>query len=134
MRIAKSEQTREGYLAVLAEHSTAVQRGMLNGKVGLRLVEPMARRGSEAQATHCREGEAGHDDLLKGTTGGTPRPQTVSPNFSRVCGIGVSHLKGSIVMRQTGCRLFGFCLGKRVRTEEPDEGNLQVRVCGGSAG
>jgi len=37
-------------------------------------------------------------------------------------------------MRQSGCRLIGFLPGERVRTEEPDEGNLQVRVCGEGAG
>ena len=47
-------------------------------RVGLWLVEPTARRGTEAQGTHLREGEAGHNVLPKGTTGGTSRPQTVS--------------------------------------------------------
>lgn len=34
--------------------------------------------GTCAQGTHFREGEAGHNVLLKGNTGGTQRPQTVS--------------------------------------------------------
>jgi hypothetical protein len=42
--------------------------------------------------------------------------------------------KGSKVVRHSGCRLSGWWFGKRTWTEEPDEGNLQVRVCGGSAG
>ncbi len=49
-RIAKSEQTRDGLLAVLAEHSTDV--GAL---------VPAGRWGSETQTTHCREGEVGHN-------------------------------------------------------------------------
>ena len=40
--------------------------------------------GSEAQASHYREGEAGCDVLLGGTIGGTERPQTVPPNSSKV--------------------------------------------------
>ena len=51
-RIAKSEQTRDGLLAVLADNST--DAGALF---------PAGRWGSEAQATHCREGEARHNDL-----------------------------------------------------------------------
>ncbi len=37
-----------------------------------------ARWGSEAQATHCREGEAGHNVSLVGTMGDTQRSQTIS--------------------------------------------------------
>ena len=36
------------------------------------------RWGSEAQATHCREGEAGYNVSLEGTMGGTQRPQTMT--------------------------------------------------------
>jgi len=46
---------------------------MLDGKVGLRLVEPTARKGSYAQATHFREGEAGPFD----------RPDSMC--FQKVC-------------------------------------------------
>jgi hypothetical protein len=51
-RIAKSEQTRDGLLAVLVDHST---------DVGTLVVA--VRWGSETQATHRREGEAGYNDL-----------------------------------------------------------------------
>jgi group II intron reverse transcriptase/maturase len=42
------------------------------------------RWGSEAQATHCREGEAGHDIPLKGKMGDTLRSQTVSTRLQRI--------------------------------------------------
>ncbi len=74
VRIANSEQSRDGHLAVLVDHSTDGQVYKIHTPV---------RWGSEAQATHCREGEAGHNVLSKGTTGGTPRPQTVSPQLRR---------------------------------------------------
>ncbi len=51
-RIANSEQTRDGLLAVLADHSTDVGTLVL-----------AVRWGSETQATHCREGEAGYNDF-----------------------------------------------------------------------
>jgi len=38
----------------------------------------MGRWGSEAQATHCREGEAGHNVSLVGTMGDTQMSQTIS--------------------------------------------------------
>jgi len=40
--------------------------------------------GTEAQGTHGREGEAGHNVSLDGTTGGTSRPQTVSTELQRI--------------------------------------------------
>ena len=40
-------------------------------------------------------------------------------------------LRGSIVVRQTGSCLFGLRRGQTSGAEEPDEGNLQVRICGG---
>ncbi len=42
------------------------------------------RWGSEAQATHCREGEAGYDVLLKGKMGDTSRSQTVSTKLQQI--------------------------------------------------
>jgi retron-type reverse transcriptase len=42
------------------------------------------RWGSEAQATHLREGEAGYDVLLKGKMGDTSRSQTVSTRLQRI--------------------------------------------------
>ncbi len=36
-------------------------------------------------------------------------------------------------MRHTGCRLYGRRPGKRAGSEEPYEGNLHVRICGGRA-
>ena len=64
------------------------------------------RWGSEAQATHCREGEAGYNVSLEGTMGGTPRPQTIKTETQGIAN--KTFLMGSKVMRQTGCRLFGF--------------------------
>ena len=49
----------------------------------LRTAKP-GRWGSEAQATHCREGEAGYDVLLKGKMGDTSRSQTVSTKLQRI--------------------------------------------------
>ena len=51
-----TEACRDGLLEVLAERST---EGRLSGHSPERSV----RWGSEAQATHCREGEAGHNAL-----------------------------------------------------------------------
>ena len=42
------------------------------------------RWGSETQATHCSEGEAGHNDLSSGTAEDTQRSQSASPEFGRV--------------------------------------------------
>jgi len=42
------------------------------------------RWGSEAQATHWREGEAGYDVLVKGKMGDTPRSQTISTKLQRI--------------------------------------------------
>jgi len=69
VRIAKSERTWDEHLEVLVDHITDGQCYISYWPV---------RWGSEAQATHCREGEAGHNVLPRGTTGGTPGPQTVS--------------------------------------------------------
>ncbi|RLD03060.1 MAG: hypothetical protein DRI65_13680 [Chloroflexota bacterium] len=63
---------RDGDAVVLADHSTD---GREVGRLG--------RWGTETQGTHFREGEAGHNDLSKGTTGGTPGPQTVSLQLRR---------------------------------------------------
>ncbi len=52
-RIANSERTGDGLLEVLADHSTD----------GSGIAES-GRWGTEAQGTHCREGEAGYDVLL----------------------------------------------------------------------
>jgi RNA-directed DNA polymerase len=42
------------------------------------------RWGSKAQATRCREGEAGYNVLLKGNMGDTSRSQTVSTKLQRI--------------------------------------------------
>ena len=42
------------------------------------------RWGSKAQATRCREGEAGHNVLLKGNMGDTSRSQTISTKLQRI--------------------------------------------------
>jgi RNA-directed DNA polymerase len=42
------------------------------------------RWGTEAQGTHCREGETGHNILLKGKMGDTSRSQTVSTKLQRI--------------------------------------------------
>jgi len=56
---SESEGTREGLLAVVAEHSTD------------ELVTSSGRWGTETQGTHFREGEAGHNVLFGGNTGDT---------------------------------------------------------------
>ena len=43
-----------------------------------------SRWGTEAQGTHRREGEAGHNVLLEGNTGDTSRSQTVSTKLERI--------------------------------------------------
>lgn len=65
-RIAKSEQTWDKHSEVLADHSTEAGN------------QPAGRWGSEAQATHCREGEAGHNVSLEGTMGDTQKSPTIS--------------------------------------------------------
>ena len=62
-----NEQTRDGHSEVLADHSTEGSEGMES-----------VRWGSEAQATHCREGEAGYNVSLEGTMGDTQRSPTIS--------------------------------------------------------
>ena len=42
------------------------------------------RWGTEAQGTHCREGEAGHNVLVEGKMGDTPRLQTISTKLHRI--------------------------------------------------
>ena len=42
------------------------------------------RRGTEAQGTRCREGDAGHDVLPGGTTGETSSSQTVSTKLRQI--------------------------------------------------
>ncbi len=42
------------------------------------------RWGTETQGTHCREGEAGHNVLLKGNMGDTSRSQTVSTKLQQI--------------------------------------------------
>ena len=54
------KRPRDGLLAVLVEHSTDVVAASYDVKWG-----------SDAKATHRREGEAGHNVLCCGTTGGT---------------------------------------------------------------
>jgi len=85
-----NEQTRDEHTEVLADHST-------EGSDNLESV----RWGSEAQATHRREGEAGYNVSLEGTMGDTQRSQTISTEFQGIAKV------GSKVMRQSGCRLIG---------------------------
>jgi RNA-directed DNA polymerase len=40
--------------------------------------------GTEAQGTHCREGDTRHNALLDGKTGDTSRPQTVSSKLQKI--------------------------------------------------
>ena len=63
-----------GQMAVLAEHSTE----------GLRLMLRPRRWGTEAQGTHCREGEAGHHVLLEGDMGDTSRSPTIATKLQRI--------------------------------------------------
>jgi hypothetical protein len=70
VRIAKSEQSRDEHLEVLADHSTDVRVTIL-----------ALRWGSDVQATHCRKGEARHNVLLQGTTGRTLTPKA-APIFA----------------------------------------------------
>ena len=44
----------------------------------------MERWGSGAQATHCREGEAGYNVFSEGTMGDTQRSQTISPDHRKI--------------------------------------------------
>jgi RNA-directed DNA polymerase len=44
----------------------------------------LVRWGTEVQGTHWREGEAGHDVLLGGEMGDTPRSQTVSTKLQQI--------------------------------------------------
>ena len=78
------------------------------------------RRGTEAQGTRCREGEAGHDVSLEGNMGETSSSQTVytEPQWS------AKDTMGCIVMRQSGVNA--------LITEEPDERIVHVRICGGA--
>ncbi len=60
-------------MEVLADHSTDVGAEVLAG-----------RWGSDVQATHCREGEAGHNVLLGGKMGDTLRSQTISTQLQQI--------------------------------------------------
>ncbi len=42
------------------------------------------RWGSETQATHCSEGEAGHDVLMDGTMGDTQKSPTISTKLYQI--------------------------------------------------
>ncbi len=72
---ANREATGEGLLAVLADHSSDGLESYLPGLV---------RWGSETQATHCSEGEAGHNVSLWGTMGNTQGLPTISPKLKRI--------------------------------------------------
>ncbi|MFC2173995.1 hypothetical protein ACFLU6_15435 [Acidobacteriota bacterium] len=52
----------------------------MDGAVNARPV----RWGTDAQGTHCREGEVGHNVLLGGTMGDTQRSQTVSSKLQQI--------------------------------------------------
>jgi RNA-directed DNA polymerase len=66
---------REGRGEVVAEHGTEGQRRNVCGP---------GTRGTEAQGTRGRDGDAGHHASLEGTTGGSSRPQTVSTKLQRL--------------------------------------------------
>ena len=44
----------------------------------------LRRWGTEAQGTHCREGETGHTVFLEGTMGDTQGSQTISMKLQRI--------------------------------------------------
>ena len=60
-------------MAVLADHST---EGLVIARLG--------RWGTDAQGTHCREGEVGHNAFLGGTMGDTPGSPTISTKLQRI--------------------------------------------------
>ena len=91
-----NEQTRDGHSEVLADHSTEDSEDLES-----------VRWGSEAQATHCREGEAGYNVSLEGTMGDTQRSQTISTEFQGIAQQEDEPAMGGKVMRQSGCRLIG---------------------------
>jgi RNA-directed DNA polymerase len=62
-------------VAVVAEHRT---EGLWAG------AGRPGRWGSEAQGSHCREGDAGQNVLLGGTMGDTLRPPTLSTTLQRL--------------------------------------------------
>ena len=62
-------------MAVLVDHSSGDLR-IISLKSG--------RWGSETQATHCSEGEAGHNVSLWGTMGNTQGLPTISPKLKRI--------------------------------------------------
>lgn len=113
---ATSEATRDGQVAVLAEHSTD----------GVRSYWASGRWGTATRGTHCREGEAGHNALLNGKTGETLSSQTVSTAIQQIA-------EPAVV---TASRVAKLCAGGStiapLVTEEPDERIVHVRICGGS--
>ena len=68
-------------MAVVAEHSTDELANPVREGGEPRPKEPAL---SAAEGTHCREGEAGHNVLLKGNIGDTLRSQTVSTKLQRI--------------------------------------------------
>ena len=72
---AKSEVTRDGHLAVLADHSSVVS--IINKEL-------TERWGSDTQATHCSEGEAGHNVLMEGKMGDTQKSQTITTKLHQI--------------------------------------------------
>ena len=60
------------------------------------------RWGSEAQATHCREGEAGYNVSLEGTMGGTPRPQTIKTEIQGIANKGACEFSRTMDLQPQG--------------------------------
>jgi len=63
--------------------------------------------------------------------GGTPRPQTITTETQGICEQTEGQQK-LCAKRGVACLVSNAV--KRIRTEEPDEGNLHVRICGEGAG
>ena len=74
--------------------------------------------------SHCREGEAGYDALMKRPTGDTMRSETVSTKFHQLVAQ-ANMLVGLMVIHQ--------CLTTLI-AEEPYDRIGHVRICGGAAG
>ncbi len=51
----------------------------------------LGRWGTEAQGTHCREGETGHNVSLERQTRGTSNPQTAPTKLQRIAELAIRH-------------------------------------------
>ena len=86
--------------------------------------------GNLVRGTHLREGEAGYNVLLVGTMEDTQRSQPISTENQEIAKL--AGLQSYALNRVFACLVSN--LVKRIGIEEPYEGNLHVRVCGGSVG